>query len=846
MNFNSDDILGIAQALSTGDDTFAPSNLVSYGSTVIVKPGATTRKGRPVTGHEVASKLGGTYGVFPMAVEYDVGRPTTMDSDAAAIGALERDLVAVTEEELGAMDADLFGAEGDPVVLSRRANRLRRRYTRVLARWRKNATLALISGKKHRKRRSERQFKRLEKIWEKMSSKGIPTEGLTAPKKALRQVVFSSTSAGQSQRLPAASSQRAMYQQPAPQQAVAASGRPPGGADHPLFFEDQRRENLEAQAISDNLMSDYMGADPHEYTEAQDELSADIRAETVGFLFGMVEHDYWGDVSEDVQILSSDPEDEEVLDTQLAEEEADAAEDEESLDEPGQGELPPDAAPAPPTAGQADADAEVDQLLNETDSLLTDAGAGEDLDTEDDEDELEDVEAAAPDGPTADDVDKLVAVTEQLIAVPLTAAQAGAAARKRARMNKLLAQLKATQAKNAAAIQAGKVSKAGRTARKQARLNKRILALEKSLRETDSAVSQASESGSVNYGRLKPARAGAHKLARKRGRKAPPVVVAIRKKKAPAHRKHRAVVRHARMAGIASQGSLLDVFATEMAVYESAPTHYEVPQGYSALEATYMLDQATEPQDYYADADGPMEDDEWGITRRRKRRISRRTGRRGRRGARREDRRGRRGARREDRRDRMEQAVDSAKQMVKSAQAPGRGARGGKKRSASQKAYRVARKAYRDAFKAGRTSDLPALATAMHTAWANIKSPERRGQMKSPAALLSRFPTSGASGGSSNALAVFGARMEDYGLAEDYGLVTGEAFRAKMPGFTSDRLRKIISNPKRGPKSKHLARALLTKREASGHLGAYGAAQFPFGVDAPFPPPRTDGEEVFA
>jgi len=824
MNFNSDDILGIAQALSTGDDTFAPSNLVSYGSTVIVKPGATTRKGRPVTGHEVASKLGASYGVFPMAVEYDVARATTMDSDDAAIGALERDLVAITEEELGAMDADLFGAEGEPVVLSRRANRLRRRYTRVLARWRKNATMALISGKKHRKRRSERQFKRLEKVWSKMGSKGIPTQGLTAPKKALRQVVFSSTTAGQSQRLPAASSQRAVYQQPAQPQSVADSGRPPGGADHPLFFEDQRRENLQAQAISDSLMSDYMGADPHEYTEAQDELSADIRAETVGFLFGMVEHDYWGDVSEDVQILSSDPEDEEVLDTQLAEEEADAVEDEESLDEPGQGELLPDAAPAPPTAGQADADAEVDKLLDDTDSLLTDAGAGEDLDTEDDEDELEDVEEEAPGAPTSDDVDKLVAVTEQLIAVPLTAAQASATARKRARMNKLLSELKATQAKNAAAIQSGKVSKAGRTARKQTRLNKRILALEKSLRETDSAVSQASESGSVNYGRLKPARAGAHKLARKRGRKAAPVVVAIRKKKAPVHRRHRAVVKHASMAGLASQGSLLDVFATEMAVYESAPSHYEVPQGYSALTAAYMLDQATEPQDYYADADGPMEDDEWGITRGRKRRISRRTGRRG-----------RRGARREDRRDRMEQA---------SAQAPGRGARGGKKRSANQKAYRVARKAYRDAFKAGRTSDLPALATAMHTAWANIKSPERRGQMKSPAALLSRFPTSGASGGSSNALAVFGARMEDHGLAEDYGRVTGEAFRAKMPGFTSDRLRKIISNPKRGPKSKHLARALLTKRGA--HMGAYGAAQFPFGVDAPFPPPRTEGEEVFA
>jgi hypothetical protein len=757
MNFTSDDILGIAQALSTGDDSFAPSNLVSYGATVIVKPGATTRKGRPVTGHEVAARLGGAYGVFPMAVEYDVARPTTMDSDEAAIGALERDLVAVTEEELGGMDADLFGAEGEPVVLSRRANRLRRRYTRVLARWRKNATLALISGKKYRKKRSERQFKRLEKIWSKMESKGIPSEGLTAPKKALRQVIFSSTSEGKSQRLPAASSQTAMYQQPAQQQ----SRRPPGGADHPLYFEDQRRENLQAQAISDSLMSDYMGADPHEYQEAQDDLSADIRAETVGYLFGMVEHDYWGDVSEDVQILSSDPEDEEVLDTQLAEEEADAAEDDESLDEPGQGELPPDAAPAPPTAGQSDADAEVDQLLDETDSLLDGAGAGDDLDTEDDEDELEDSEAVAPDGPTDEDIEKLVAVTEQLIAIPLTAAQASATARKRARMNKLLAQLKATQAKNASAIQSGKVSKAGRTARKQVRLNKRILALEKSLRETDSAVSQASESGSVNYGRLKPVRAGAHKLAKKRGRKAAPVVVAIRKKKAPAHRMQRAVVRHARMGGISSEGSLLDVFATEMAVYESSPTHYEVPQGYSALMAAYMLDQATEPQDYYGDEE--EEEDEWGITRGRKRRAARRA-----------TRKSTRGARRETRQTRREAGPV-------------------KKRSASQKAYRVARKSYREAFKAGRTAELPALAIAMHTAWNGIKSPERRAKMKSPRALLSRLPTTGKAGGSSNALAVFGARMEEHGLAEDYG-----------------------------------------------------DTQFPFGVDAPFPPPRTEGEEVFA
>ena len=770
MNFTSDDILGIAHALSSGDDTFSPNNLVSFGKTVIVKPGATTRKGRPVTGPEVAAKIGAMYGVFPMAVEYDVARGTTMDSDAQAIGALERELNAVTEDEVGAMDADLFGQEGAPVVMSRRASRLRRRYIRVLARWRKNATMALISGKKHRKRRSERQFKRIEKIWSKMEAKGVPTQGLIPPKRALRQVLFSSSSAGQSQRMPPASAQKAVYAPP--QQEYQ---RPPGGADHPLYHEDQRRENLRHQALSDSLMADYMGADPHEYQEAQDDLSADIRAETVGFLFGLIEHDYWGDVSEEIQVLSSDPEDEEVLDSDLAEEEADAAEDEESLDEPGQGQLAPDAAPAPPTASQSDA--EVDALLSETDSLLEEEGEGEDLDTEDDEDALEAESAEAPSGPSDSDIEQIVEVAEQIVAVPLTIAQQGAAARKRARMNKLLAQLKAVQAKNAAAIQSGKVSKAGRTAKKQARLNRRILALEKSLRESDSAVTHASESGSVNYRRLKPLRPGAAKLARRKGRPAPPVVVAIKKRKHRGHHRQKAVMRHARMGGIQSNGSLLDVFATEMAVYESSPQHYVVPEGYSALEAAYMLDQATEPQDYLGDADGPDYDDEWGIGRGRSRRTARRAGRKVRRSGRRE-------ARRPGEPHTGGGHPRSGERMPEGS--------GGRKRSKNQKAYRVARKAYREAFKSGRIAELPALAAAMQSAWAGIKNPQRRAEMKNPAALLAKFPITGRAGGSSNALSVFGARM---------------------------------------------------RRHGPHHMGA--GHQFPFGAGAPFPPPRTEGEEVY-
>ena len=589
MNITPGDLIGIAGALSRPGDRFPPSALVSYGQTVIVKPGATTESGRLISGAQVADALGGSYAVFPLAVEYGATAPTTMDADAAAMTDLEKELDALGSDEFsGANPVDLFG---EAPTMSRRAIRLRKRYTRVLGRWRKNATLALASNRSWRRKRAGRQLKRLKRIWAKMGGKGIPMAGLVSPEKAAAQV----KGTAHKKPVPVPSPRRLVIgPQPVPvlaprrlvhgpQQRHRGASRRRQRRVQSLLLESQDVLNRQADALTSSLMASYRGDHPIVYGADQQDLEADIRAETVGYLFGVTEHDYWGATGDEIQVLSSDPDDESALDTDLAELEADQAADAQAI-----------SADAASEKGTPSGDVDDDDDLDLDDLDLDDDAL--DLDDELDGEGAQAVAAAAK-GISA--VAQVVTAAQQAIPVPVSARQRSMMAQRRARLNRLLGSLVAASEAARQGVAAGHISTVGKAGRDQMSLLKRISVVQRKLAETNSAIKAVSPHGSVNYARLRPRRPGL-------GWRPPmPVVIALRKKIRPHLARRQAVHSLARRHEFVSTGSPLEVFAAGLAI--AAPPE-PVREGYSALEGLYMLHQATEPEDYYRGS-GNLEDD---------------------------------------------------------------------------------------------------------------------------------------------------------------------------------------------------------------------------------------------
>jgi hypothetical protein len=152
------DLRQIAGMLSGHDGMFSADDLVNYGKTVIVKPGAVTEEGRVMTGADVQRLLGPTFSVFPMAVGYG----PSVDQALSVFGneAVE-DEITMLEKELDDMggdegvsggdlpedDRDIISGGGDSVGRRHegpglhRSVRLEAKYLKALAKFAKCQTL---------------------------------------------------------------------------------------------------------------------------------------------------------------------------------------------------------------------------------------------------------------------------------------------------------------------------------------------------------------------------------------------------------------------------------------------------------------------------------------------------------------------------------------------------------------------------------------------------------------------------------------------------------------------------------------------------------------------------------
>ena len=242
--FNADDLHDLSGRLSGSHGEFPTSNLVNYGRTAIVKPGARTLTGVLLSGEAVADLLGEDFEVFPVTLTY-----------ATHIPSEGLDRVPVELAELESM-VDRLG--DDDEAFGAKEQNLRGQYERILARYRRLAVKA-GGGKNSGKRKAEMLLKRLGRIYKKMQDKAVDTHGLATPTQIASQVrgmLAESASAGRRAGvMPDVATAYDLHTVP------------------PAFSIEQR--------------------------EADRDLSQDVRAETQGFLFGSVEHDYFG-VEEDV------------------------------------------------------------------------------------------------------------------------------------------------------------------------------------------------------------------------------------------------------------------------------------------------------------------------------------------------------------------------------------------------------------------------------------------------------------------------------------------------------------------------------------------------------------------
>jgi hypothetical protein len=322
MALNDTDLERIAAALSGQHGTFPVSNLVNYGSTIVVRPGARTLHGVVFSGAEIASMLPDDYTAFPLAVEY-------------------------AAEPAPDFDSDLLGLEADARSATRaRQKRLRTRYARVTERFRYRVANFRAKRKVASLKRAEKALLRLQNIWEKMGSLRVSREGLIPPARLaaelrglkvappIRPVPARPAPAVETRYLatrptapavkvtpayaPAAvaptvtqaASTSAAVAPVAPVAPVPATVAPTSTytpvarqkqAVSEAYYKDQAALEKE---LSEGAPS-YYGASDH--ATAQEALAADLRAETVGYLFGAVEHDYYGiDAGDDVEFTSMD------------------------------------------------------------------------------------------------------------------------------------------------------------------------------------------------------------------------------------------------------------------------------------------------------------------------------------------------------------------------------------------------------------------------------------------------------------------------------------------------------------------------------------------------------------
>jgi hypothetical protein len=317
--FTDADLTTIAQALSGEHGTFPVENLVNYGSTVVIRPGARTSHGVVMGGAEVCQRLNGDYVAFPLAVEY-MAEP---DGDF--------------EAQLGGLEADVMGARPGGSAL-----RLRGRYARVTERFRHRLAQLRRSGRPAFRFRANRALARLGMIWQRMGALRLNRAGLVPPSQlraelqGLRAIPgallrpaspVSSVATSLPQTSPFAPSPvapvyaPAWVSAPAPSVTLPSTYVPASRQVSQYYHADQAALERE---IAEGAPSYYGATD---YAVGQEELGADLRAETIGYLFGGAEHDYWGmSADEDIEFTSEDFRD--LLKADIGDELADFAYDE--------------------------------------------------------------------------------------------------------------------------------------------------------------------------------------------------------------------------------------------------------------------------------------------------------------------------------------------------------------------------------------------------------------------------------------------------------------------------------------------------------------------------------------
>lgn len=599
------DVEEIARQISARYGSFNASNLVNYGQTVVVKPGATTDAGRPIRGLEVAEALSGAFAVQPLAVSYGSVAPFSSEEDPTLFErAMNMELDAADAELSESMSSgDQFGFDSfspdDPLVVPPVTVRLRTRYQRISSRFGRFAVFALRTGSVIHRQAAARVFGRIKSLWGRMLSRSVPVMGLMSPD-TLRRRVYEVAQVSPSATAAPAPSAAPVF----PLNAPMVSQAP--GMPKSLAFDQAALERSVGVNAGSQLLAQAFGGVPS--------LSADTRAETVGYLFSRMEHDYFGLVSTPFQIVLAD-EDEAVLDEE---------EDLEALE--SQPEVP-DAPEVDPekkkiSEGLPDDDADIEAATEEDlvedpfksipddDSDLEDLDVDEqglavaDEDLEDDADLLDDdddmMEGEFGDDALPDDDDDLL--EDDLPAKPAASAPASAAGPQKAPEPKDGVS-KAVDAAVSAVADASSLAStvksmaqlpapdgepiatspehAKRLAQARAKVNAflsrlqsdagsaeargdqsaaavlktKIVSLRDRLMELDKAIRGSSASGSINYGSLVPASASTKDKI---------VVIAVRKSPTSPPAEQVVVKRYAESRGVSSDGHIADVFGADV------------------------------------------------------------------------------------------------------------------------------------------------------------------------------------------------------------------------------------------------------------------------------------------
>ena len=312
MAMNDTDLERIAAALSGVHGAFPINNLVNYGDTVVVRPGARTDGNVVFSGIEIASRLPSEYIAYPLAVEY----------------AAEADDSDDLGEEVASFGAEVVGASIKKTV------RLRARYARITEKFRMRVRNVRGLGRAKDFKIATRALKRLNKIWARMGKVGINRGGLVPPPvlaaelrgarampvarirpaRGVRfvQTVYPGTSPvapapvqttvapaviAPTAAPPSVPAPVAPVADPAAAAPAAAPAAPasPASTYTPVSKEISKLYLADQAALERELAAStpsYYGAT--DYLTGQEELAADLRAETIGYLFGAMEHDYFG------------------------------------------------------------------------------------------------------------------------------------------------------------------------------------------------------------------------------------------------------------------------------------------------------------------------------------------------------------------------------------------------------------------------------------------------------------------------------------------------------------------------------------------------------------------------